>query len=601
MAKKESKEHKKSEHHDEKKPIEAAVESHESPSEETQTPEAQAPASESSGKKHPLKKYWEWTVTHKKISIPVAIVMILALLAAIPFTRYALAGLVIKQTLPVVVVDAETGKPVSSATVHLDGQTAETDNEGRASIKAKVGSQELQVTKNYYESFSGEVLVPISKPADYTVKLKAIGRAVPITIVNKVSKKPVTNATIAAEGTEAQTDNDGKAVLVVPADKQEVAVTISGDGFNAVPGTVTVSTDELVANTFELTPSGKIYFLSNASGKLDVIKSNPNGSERQTVLAGTGKEDRHETVLFASRDWKNIALLSKRDGGEYAKLFLIEADGDKLTTMDEGEATFDIRGWSGDRLIYTVTREKVKTWEPKRQAIKSYHVPSKKITLLAETNAVGYDNSHAYEDFNSVNVLDQKVIYAITWYDSRYSSYYPSQIDGKKASVNSVLADGSEKKTVKSYDFPYLNSRTADFGEIYILIQDSEKGRVEEYHNGKVESTSITRDDFYNESYPTYTVSPSGNKTLWSDYRDGKYVISVGDGNGENGKEIGRTDEYSVYGWFTDDYILLTKKGSEMYIMPADGLDGGLEKSSKITDYYKPNYNNQGFGYGYGG
>lgn len=598
MAKNESKKHKEPEHHGEEKPVEAAAESHEHES----ASETQAPTSESSSKKHPLKKAWEWALMHKKISIPVTAVVVLALLTAIPFTRYALAGLVVKQTFPVVVVDAETGKPVSSATINLGGQTAQTDNEGNASIRAKVGSKELQVTKNYYESFSKKVVVPIGKPkTSYTVELKAIGRAVPVTVVNKISKKAVANATIAAEGTEAQTDSDGKAVLVVPADKQEIAVTISGEGFNAVPGTVTVSVEELPANTFELTPSGKIYFLSNATGKIDVIKSNLDGTDRQTVLAGTGKEDKYGTILFASRDWKYIALLSKRDGGDYAKLFLIEADGDKLTTMDEGEANFDIRGWSGDRLVYKVTRSNVKSWEPKSQTIKSYHVPTKKITALADTSAQGDQNSYAYEYFDSVNVLDQKIVYAITWYSGRYSNYYPDLINGKKASINSVQADGSQKKTVKSYDFPYIDTRTADFGEIYILIQDSEKGRVEEYHNDKVEATSVTRDEYYNESYPTYTVSPSGNKTLWSDYRDGKYIVFVGDGSGDNGKEIGRTDEYSIYGWFTDDYILLTKKDSEMYILPADGLDGGIEKSSKITDYYKPNYGNRGFGYGYGG
>ena len=82
---------------------------------------------------------------------------------------------------------------------------------------------------------------------------------------------------------------------------------------------------------------------------------------------------------------------------------------------------------------------------------------------------------------------------------------------------------------------------------------------------------------------------------------DGKFVFFVGDGVGENGEQIGSSEDYTAYGWFTDDYILLTRKNSEMHIMPADGLDGGVEKSFKVSDYYKPNYTNRGFGYGYGG
>ena len=38
-----------------------------------------------------------------------------------------------------------------------------------------------------------------------------------------------------------------------------------------------------------------------------------------------------------------------------------------------------------------------------------------------------------------------------------------------------------------------------------------------------------------------------------------------------------------------------------MYIMPVDGLKGGVEASLKVSDYFKPNYSNAGYGYGYGG
>src|SRR6185295_2559549 len=110
------------------------------------------------------------------------------------------------------------------------------------------------------------------------------------------------------EDTEATTADDGKAVLVVPADKQEDAVTLSGDGFNTISATLKVTTEEVEANSFKVAPSGKIYFLSNASGKIDLVKSNLDGTDRQTVLAGTGKEDKLNTVLLASRDWKYVAL-----------------------------------------------------------------------------------------------------------------------------------------------------------------------------------------------------------------------------------------------------------------------------------------------------
>ncbi len=593
------KEHKKKHHEDSHTEEQSAeVEKHEEQAEQSadaETSKEETPShDEPKNHQNPFKRWWQWACTHKKISIPVGVVAVLLLLLVIPFTRYAIVGTFYEQSFPVMVVDAETGKPVSSATVKLGGKEATTDGEGRATVVSKVGNHTLEVSKKYYESSSQKVLVPIPKPtSDFEVKLKATGRQVPMTVLNTISKKPVANATITAEGTEARTDDEGKAVLVVPAELKEVSVALSGDGFNNATATLTVTADEIDANKFSLTPSGKIYFLSNASGKIDMVKSNLDGTVRQTVLAGTGKEDKLNTVLFASRDWEYIALLSKRDGGDYPKLFLIETGSDKVTTMDEGEATFNIFGWSGDRLVYTVNRQNVKFWEPKKQALKSYHAPGKKITTLDETNAEGNQNSYTneYISDNGVYVLANEIVYAKIW-----------NATGKQSTLNTIQADGSQKKTLKSYPNSYLETRPGDFEEIYISYYANPDEKVDEYHNGAVSASTLSANNFYSESYPTYTVSPSGKKTLWSDFRDGKNVFFIGDNKGEDGKQIGSSEDFSVYGWFTDDYILLTKKGSALHIMPAgEGFPGGVDKAPKISDYYKPNYQNRGFGYGYGG
>ena len=566
------------------------------------------PVTHQDKKQNWFKRCWHWLLTHKKFSIPVILLMMLAVLAIIPFTRYLIAGTVIKQDFQVRVVDAETAKPISSVTIVLRGETVTTDNEGRATIRANVGHTNLDVSKKYYESSTQDVLIPLKKSASpHEVKLKATGRAVPVTVVNKISKKATPNVTVKAvdEDTEVKTGDDGKATLVVPADKQELKISLSGEGFNGIDAMLIVTTDEIPTNTFEVTTSGKIYFLSNASGKIDLIKSNLDGTDRQTVLAGTGKEDRQNTVLLASRDWKYIALLSRRDGGEYDKLFLVETDTDKLTTMDEGEATFNVYGWSGDRFIYKVNRDKKKDWEAGRQALKSYNASAKKITTLVETAVEGNQNNYAYEyfgwDSGYVSILGEEVIYAKNWGGGRNCYYCTWVGEDNRGTLNSIKADGSQKKEIKSYIDKDIATRTAEFGEIYILFEQDGSYHVDEYHDGKVVKIDQKEDEFYNEFYPYYSVSPTDNKTLWSENRDGKNALFVGDGNGENGKEIGRSDEYTVYGWFTDDYVLLTKKGSEMHIIPADGLEGGVEKALKISDYYKPGYYSpQGFGYGYG-
>jgi len=525
----------------------------------------------------------------------------------VPFSRYAVLGLALKQDFSVIVLDSQSNKPVSSASVTLAGKKAVTDGQGKATVHVRVGHGTLMVTKTYYKDLSQGVTVTIGKPKALSVEFQATGRPVPVVIVNSISGKPVAGVTVTAGKATAKTDSKGQATVVVPAGVKAATATVAADGYNKLDVVLTITVQTDAKNTFKVTPAGKIYLLSNASGKIDVVKTNLDGSDRQVVLPGTGKEDRYGTVLFATRDWKYIALLSKRDGGDHAKLFLIDSSSnDKLITVDEGDADFTIAGWSGDRLIYTVTRNKPFI-EAKRQALKTYQASTQKLTTIDETSvAVAAPYDYAYETIESVYVLDQTVVYGKNW-NGVSTLFFYNGLQGKQATFNSVRADGTQKKVVKAYDrvngysFIGINTRLSEFGEIYIQYNSGSQNAYDQYVNGKISAAKLTDDDYYNSTYPTYVVSPSGNKTLWSDYRDGQYVFFVGDGSGKNGQQIGEAEDYTPYGWYGDDYILLTKKGSEMRIMPVAGLGGDLEKSLKISNYYKPNDYPRGYGYGYGG
>lgn len=562
--------------------------------EEDREPEETAKPTQPSGdKQKPWTKLYNWALTHKKISIPAAIVILLATILAIPFTRYEIVGLIVKQNFSVTIVDSQTNKPVSSASITLNNITVETDGEGRATIRTKVGSADLSITKNYYEARTQKVLVPLHRQKrSLEIQLNAQGRPVPVTILNAINKQPVANAIIVAQNSEAKTDAEGKALLVVPSDMNEAEVQINSDGFNSKTLPLTITTDEVDANTFSLTPSGKVYFLSNASGKLDVVKTNLDGSDRQTVLAGTGKEDQSNTILSASSDWKYLALLSRREGGEHAKLFLIETSSGSVVTMDEGAAYFETYGWSGDRFIYTVDRNR-KDWESGKQALKSYSASDKKITTLSETDGVGEAGNYAYESFNNnIYLVGEEIVFIKIWqgycdWNAYHVHCYASAwIPRKDSTLNTIRPDGSQKKVINNYAHPFIESKNADFGKIHIRALQGQKYEIDEYFDGKLQT--INKDDkgeFYENSYPSYSVSPTG-QTLWSKNVDGKNTLFVGDSHGENGKEIGRSDSFNTSGWFNDSYVLLAK-GSELYIMPAEGLAGGVETALKISDFYR--------------
>jgi len=551
-------------------------------------------------------KAWGWMGRHKRISIPLFIVIVLAVAAAIPVTRYALAGTLLKQRFSVQIIDSTTHKPVSSALITIANKQVTTDSAGKATLDVPVGQKTMVVSKKYYKNASVNVLVPILKQkSTFTLSFVATGRQVPIVIINKVNKQPVANATIAASDTKATTDARGKAVLVLPADKQSVSATITASGYNTNTVQVSVTTKE-DANTIAVTPAGKVYFLSNASGTIDIVKANLDGSARQIVLAGTGKEDRQNTVLLSSRDWHYAALLSKRDGGDNAKLFLLDTTSDKLTTMDEGQADFSVVGWNNHAFIYTVTRSAVSAWQPNRQALKSYDADSGKIVTLDQTTAQGDQNTYVDTYFGGQYILKDEIVYVKNW-QSSYSYAAWQMLNNKAAEVHSVHADGTNNHVVKSYSLPSagpvsgsisVNARLYEPQGIYLQFAEGPNPtNIDQYEDGAIKAvTNMTTDEFYQTPYPTYLISPNGNSTFWAEQRDGKNTLFVGDTDGKNGKQVAFASDYTVYGWYTDQYLLVSKSSSELDIMPVGGGD-----MIKLTDYYKPAINLSGYGYGYGG
>ncbi len=602
---------KKKAQNDETTEIEEAREDHSSPETETTTdedneaPEGSKPERASKlPLKHKVGGLYQWCMAHKKISIPAAVAVFLILFFAVPFTRYTALGLFLKQDFSVVVIDSQTGKPVSSARVSLNGKTANTDGEGKAVLKVPVGKSKLTATKAYYKSAEQQVTVPIKKPASaLRVKLEATGRPIPVTVVNSISRQPVAGAVLSASKSQAKTDDKGQAVLVVAAGVNEVKATLSGDGYNKVDITIKSTTEVDAANSFGLTPSGKVYFLSNLSGNVDVVKSDLDGKNRQVVLADTGKESKSETVLLATRDWKFLALQSKRDGGDNAKLFLINAADDSVTTMDEGEATFTLAGWEGHSFVYQVDRYKLDQWTPKKQALKSYNADTKKLTTIDQTAAEG-TNQYDYkrESLGRVYVLEGMLVYTKSWYNGWYAG---DSIPN--ATINTAKTDGTAKQVLKTFDSSgYVELVPYEPASLYIKSAN----QYFEYEAGAVKSLpDMTDNTFYNTEYATYLLSPSGKKLFWTQLRDGRNAMLIGDADKalSSASATNFEDDYTPFGWFTDDYVLMSKKGSELYIeavpMVQNLPDVGIQilQPVKVTDYYRPSYNYPGYGGGYGG
>lgn len=552
----------------------------------------------------PIPKWQAFLKTKKGkiVAVLAAVVVIVVVLFAVPTTRYAMAGLVIKKDVTVLVTDNQTGKPISDAQLNLNGKNLKTDNTGKATFTSvPVGPITIKADKKYYEAGSVGITVPIISPVEMgVIKLQATGRQVPVTVLNKISGKPVANAALAVLDTSVKTNEEGKAIIVLPADKATEKAAITLDGYNSLEAEITVTEREDTKNTFSIAPAGKIFFLSKRTGKINVMKSNLDGTNPEIVVAGTGKEDEGDTVLLAARDWSYLALRAKRDSDK-PKLYLIDTATSKLTVIDEGDATFTPVGWHNDQFIYTVLRHNVQVWQPKQAALKSFNAKTAKLTILDETAGEGtsaYD--YTRELIDSVYILDNEITYVKAW--NTYFNY-AGKLSGRYMQIVSVKPTGEGKHTVKQ--FPegtdsFIRARLYKPGEIYYYTRDNGADVIYEYEHGKFEKiTNITPATFDTAYYPTYLLSPSGQATFWYEPRDGKNTLLIGNAGGEDQKELTTLSDFKPYGWHGNDYVLMSKGGSELFIAWRD--DAGLTHPLKITDYHKPSVEFFGYGYGYGG
>lgn len=551
----------------------------------------------------PVEKNWKTKLKallkNKRTWAIVAVVLLLVF--AVPVTRYKVLGLVWKKTVTVTVLDSKNNTPVSNATVQLGGGTAKTDANGKARVKGSVGPNKLVVNKQYFKKHEGTGFVGLKATKISNVALVATGRQVPITVVNKVSGKPVPGAEIKVLGTTAKTNAKGKATIVLPTTSATGKGSVSLKGYNTADATFQVTSSDVPANTIGLTPEGQIYFLSNLNGTIDVVKSNLDGSGRKTVLVGTGREDSNSTSLLASRDWKYLVLKAKRSSSN-PSLYLINTSNDKITEFDSGAASFTLAGWSGHNFIYDVVRDSVSFWQNGKEVIKSYNAETSQLNQLDQAQAEGSATSYAYQNFSNFYIVNSALVYTSQWYT--YSTAGPYDVNGKNSTIRSVQPNGQNKKDHQNFPtntIGYIQAALYAPQEVYFGVYSNSDNKTAyyEFENGAVNTASLDQSTF-DKAYPTFLLSPDGKQTFWTELRDGKNTLFVGDANAGGKKQIASLSEYSPYGWFSDDYTLVSKNSSELYIMSKAGLAAG-KTPLKITDYYKPAQTYTGYGYGYGG
>ncbi len=534
--------------------------------------------------KNKFKQLFDWCLSHKKYSVPAAVIILIAVLLGVPVTRYKLVGLVYKKNFIISAYDASTNTPVSGASVTSGSVQALTDGSGKASLKLPVGPHTFAISKKYYADNTITTTVPIlAEKTVPSIALTATGRQVKITVKNIITKKALSEVSIAVSDIKAKTDKDGSATIVLPASLSLEKATLSLSGYNDNPVQVKISNKEVLQNDFTMTPAGKVYFLSKRSGALNLMKANLDGSSPETVLAGTGYESLSATQVSQSADGKYVALITQRSNSDTKpQLYMIAASDDKPLAIDTGKADFSIIGWAGDNLVYTVTRNDINYWQSGQNKLKIYAADTGKTTLLDQSTAVGDSTSYAYELFSNVQILKNTITYTKVW--GSYNSQATNLLDNRVSTVNSIDPVGSSHKVLGSY--PALDSvqvRQNAPNSIDIWHQEYSSGANHYYEytvGGSLKSIdTMSSDKFYDGSFGYY-LSADMTRSLWAEPVDGKNRIMVGDSLGAGSTKVADVSDYSPIAWFGSDYVLVTKDNSELYVMSAAGSD-----AFKITNF----------------
>lgn len=554
-------------------------------------------------KKHFWKRLKRWRPTRKQLIIFGAFFVILAGLVSLPLTRNLILGTVFKTSATIEVYDefkddaSEQNQRIqlSDVVIKVDGK--EVVKNGTSPIKLerlRPGKRTITISKTNYrdETLMLQANLAFGRQKNSaSKKMTATGRQAKVLVTNFVSDEPIGEVTVRYKSSTAKTDNRGEAIITVPIEStNSYELKLSKDGYNDSTQKVTINAKPSTkAQTVHITPVGKVYFLSRASGKIDVVKSNLDGSARETVLSGTGRENDATTTMISTTDWRYLALSTHREDKK-SQIIIIDTTTDTATTADEGNANFTLYGWDGHKLVFTSENNDTPAWQTGKNRLKNYDADAKKLAIIYQTVASGTNDTDTQsESIASVSIVNHRVLYQVVNYTTNTTSKFMSAT----ISNNSQKTLFSYKSNELSVSLTYTSAK-----EAYYTGYAYTNNKYTYYEVGEDTSWKTLDKLPADTNQYTYFVSPDGQRLLWSEERDGKQTVLLGNSEAENPQKLYSLSELKPYAWFTDKYVLYTKKDSELYIAPIK-VNGAPKK---VTDYHRPRgVSFRGYGGGGGG
>lgn len=546
-------------------------------------------------------RYFKKLITNKFFWLPLFLIIVsLAILVSIPSTRYRLIGEFWHQKYVVRVVSLNNNQPIIGAKVTIGSATSYTNNEGIASLEVLVGHKTISITRQYFASIKKTILIPLSVSSTAIYKIKATGIFVPLKVINAITKTPIESVTILSDGSKVETNKFGHAIIVLPANIKTVSAHLNSYGFNSKSVTIHISSQTLSANTFSLTPIGTVYFLSNNTGNINVDSVNLDGTDQQTLLKGTGNESLYGTQLLPSDNSQYLALLANRNGSE-SHLYVINTSNDSINEVNPKATRYRIFGWTPDgHLIYKIYNNNMPIWMSGTEDLMTYNASSGISSILAASKGIGTSSSNfANQNFQNIILLsNNKILYSSVWRGTNnlMVTNLPSQSTIPQQTMNIVDSNSLNSHVLLSVpadDCYGFNVMLVGLIKVVVSLYNEANQNTSYYIYNNAQLSSINKQNYnsYLNSSQTpygqfrYLVSPNNNKVLVSKYINGHNAIFTESINGGSKQQIAILNTtYNIYGWVTNNYVLVSKNNNELYVMPASGANNQNDLI-KVTNY----------------
>lgn len=495
----------------------------------------------------------------------VIIGFLLIAIFAVPYTRYKVLGLFLKNNVSIEVIDSDSKDGVSGVVIRVDGLNYKTDVNGLLNLNLKLGNHSFSFNKPYYTFERKNIFVGFNKKPTIVLPLNSTGRALSVEVLNKFNLKPIQGAVINILGSDYITNINGMVRMILSTSSESYPASISAKNYDNTNATIVQSLNGTM-NIITMVPSGNIFYLTNQNNKLYLMKSNLDGSSPSVVVEPSGKEDLTNSKIYQSLDGKYLILFANR-GGNNNQLYSVSTTTGQLTEIDNGTDKINPIGYIGDDFFYDVISSSVTNNASGYESIKMVNLVNSQTTNIDQNNSDSSDsNTYAYQQFTNFTILYNQLIYLTKWIEvGGYDlSSLNDTIRGFNPNTNNTKDYYSfNLKSVVSID----TSRYAP-NSVYIRTTNNSTPQTYSYfsyNNGSVAPANID-DSTFNSDSENYFFSEGGNQTFWNN--DGS--IYMGDNLGKNPVNLGYTG-YLFYSWFNSDYILITK-GTTLYLASINGV-----------------------------